>query len=319
MLAQDGSFYGITIYVGTGISPTIFRVTTNGALTTLYYFTNDADPNGLTLGKDGNFCGTTTDGSASGAGTIFRFLLTPAIMVQPQSQTNYAGATAIFSVSATGFYPPTGYRWQKNDASLANGGNISGATNNTLTITDISDSDAANYSVTVTNAVGTVSSSNATLTVDDSVFIATQPLSQTAGAGSIVTFTTSVYGAPPFVFQWSFNQRPVGSPTTGTNFSSFTLTNVETNQAGNYTAQVFNGSGNVTSSNAVLIVIPQPTLALQVLAGYPVVSLSGTLANNFVVQYNSNLSQTNWLNLLSITNLSASPYLFLDPSAYTYD
>ena len=46
-------------------------------------------------------------------------------------------------------------------------------------------------------------------------------------------------------------------------FFFFTLTNVGTNQSGNYTVQVFNRSGSLTSSNAVLTVIPQPTLALQ--------------------------------------------------------
>ena len=38
------------------------------------------------------------------------------------------------------------------------------------------------------------------------------------------------------------------------------------------------------------------------------------LGNNFVVQYSTNLAGTNWINLLALTNLPASPYLFLDPS-----
>jgi len=38
------------------------------------------------------------------------------------------------------------------------------------------------------------------------------------------------------------------------------------------------------------------------------------LSNNFVVQYSTNLAGTNWINLLSLTNLSASPYQFLDPA-----
>jgi hypothetical protein len=70
----------------------------------------------------------------------------------------------------------------------------------------------------------------------------------------------------------------------------------------------------VTSSNALLTVIVPPTLALQMLAGYPVLNLYGTLSNNFLVQYNTNLEDTNWITLLSLTNLSTSPYQFLDPS-----
>jgi hypothetical protein len=38
------------------------------------------------------------------------------------------------------------------------------------------------------------------------------------------------------------------------------------------------------------------------------------LSNNFVVQYSTNLTGTNWINLLFVTNLSFNPYLFLDPA-----
>lgn len=37
-------------------------------------------------------------------------------------------------------------------------------------------------------------------------------------------------------------------------------------------------------------------------------------SNNFMVQYSPDLAETNWMNLLSLTNLSASPYQFLDPA-----
>jgi hypothetical protein len=42
--------------------------------------------------------------------------------------------------------------------------------------------------------------------------------------------------------------------------------------------------------------------------------LNGMLSSNFVVQYSTNLAGTNWINLLSLSNLAASPYLFLDPA-----
>jgi uncharacterized repeat protein (TIGR03803 family) len=577
-LGTDGNFYGTTSQGGTnGGYGTIFQATTNGALTTLVALagTNGANPaTSLTLGNDGNFYGTTSGGGSGEDGTVFRLLLRPVITIQPQSQTNYAGATVTFSVTATSFYPasyqwlsndtmlanggnisgatnstltitdisdedaasysvilssiegsesssnatltvndslliatqplsqaavagstvtfsltaygdpPLVFQWQKNSANLTNGGNISGATNSTLTITDISDSDAASYSVLLSNATGTVLSSNATLTVidppiiaaqppnllvlagsnatfgvsltssapafyqwqfnssnllsatnvtytipsavtneagyysvvvsnqagsvtssvaaltvvlspasqtdpasstatftviaispeslnyqwqknsnnladggnisgatnstliiaslsdadaaiytavvsdastnvttaeatlsvDDLLIFATQPLSQTVGTGSTVTFTATAYGASPLVFQWYFNQSPVGPPFSGSNVASYTLTDVGTNQAGNYGVQVYNGSGSLRSSNAVLTVILQPTLAVQILAGYPLLNLYGTLGNSFLVQYSPDLSDTNWINLLSLTNLSTSPYPFLDPS-----
>jgi hypothetical protein len=77
---------------------------------------------------------------------------------------------------------------------------------------------------------------------------------------------------------------------------------------------VTNFAGSMTSSNALLVVLVPPSLALQLWAGYPLLNLNGMLSNNFVVQYNTDLTGTNWINLLSLTNLSFSPYLFLDPA-----
>ena len=50
---------------------TVFKVTTNGTLTTLVSFngTNGAYPHaGLTLGNDGNFYGTTSQGGSNPVG-----------------------------------------------------------------------------------------------------------------------------------------------------------------------------------------------------------------------------------------------------------
>jgi hypothetical protein len=71
--------------------------------------------------------------------------------------------------------------------------------------------------------------------------------------------------------------------------------------------------GGMTTSYVLLTVIIPPTLALQFLAGYPLLDLSSMLSSNLVVQYSTNLSGSNWMNLLSLPNLPASPYLFLDP------
>jgi len=126
--------------------------------------------------------------------------LAPVITVQPQSQTNNAGAPLMFSVSATSLYPMV-YQWQTNGNNLMDGGSIFGATNSTLTVTDISDSDAANYSVVVSNAEGSVTSSIATLTVIDSPSIVAQPTNLVVLAGTNVAFGVTLTGAAPFSYQ----------------------------------------------------------------------------------------------------------------------
>jgi hypothetical protein len=88
----------------------------------------------------------------------------PVITSQPVSRTNIVGTTATFSVTATG--SSLAYQWIKNATNnLANGGNISGATSSSLTISNVSLSDAAGYTVQVTNSGGSVLSAPATLTV----------------------------------------------------------------------------------------------------------------------------------------------------------
>ena len=78
-LAPDGlgNFYGTTYYGGTnGGYGTVFKVTTNGVMTSLVSFnsTNGSYPYaGLTLGRDGNLYGSTFQGGTNGSsGTLFR-------------------------------------------------------------------------------------------------------------------------------------------------------------------------------------------------------------------------------------------------------
>ena len=72
----DGSFYGTTLYGGTnGNNGTVFRLTTNGTLTTLYQFSGNDGANpcaGLIQGSDGNLYGTTSQGGLGGDGTVFQ-------------------------------------------------------------------------------------------------------------------------------------------------------------------------------------------------------------------------------------------------------
>ena len=82
----------------------------------------------------------------------------PSLTIQPSSFSVTAGATAQFTVLATGS-PVLAYQWQLN------GTNLPGATGPSLSLTNVSSANLGLYAVTVTNAYGSVTSSNATLTV----------------------------------------------------------------------------------------------------------------------------------------------------------
>ena len=78
-LGGDGNFYGTTLIGGSNNLGSVFRLTPGGTLTTLVDFTgNGANNRGsvpyasLVLGNDGNLYGTTSQGGATGVGTIFR-------------------------------------------------------------------------------------------------------------------------------------------------------------------------------------------------------------------------------------------------------
>ena len=92
----------------------------------------------------------------------------PIIVTPPASSTNWVGLAQQLSVTPGGV-PPFSYRWWKESGGvyvpLADAGQISGSTSNTLTINNLVFGDATNYYVVITNVYGSVTSSVTHLTV----------------------------------------------------------------------------------------------------------------------------------------------------------
>ncbi|HEY2548338.1 MAG TPA: hypothetical protein VGI46_19860, partial [Candidatus Acidoferrum sp.] len=105
-----------------------------------------------------NAAGSAT--SAVATLTVTAADVAPAITTQPANQTVTVGQTATFSVAAAGT-APLSYQWQKNSAT------ISGATASSYTTpATVSGDNGAKFDVIVTNAVGSSTSTMATLTVN---------------------------------------------------------------------------------------------------------------------------------------------------------
>jgi len=179
------------------------------------------------------------------AGSAGKCPVPPVIVTQPTNKTVLVGATATFSVSASGTQP-LAYQWNFN------GTNILGATNILLVLTNVQPVQAGTYIVQVSNVAGLTNSFNAILTVNTSPSITTQPTNMVVIRGSNATFNVIAAGSTPLIYQWNFNGTNVAAATN----SSLTLTNVQLNQAGNYAVSVTNLFGSILSSNATLTVNP---------------------------------------------------------------
>jgi hypothetical protein len=118
----------------------------------------------------------------------------PSIASQPQSRANYPGTTATFSVGSSG-NGPFAHQWRKN------GANIPGATSWTLTISNVTESDAGSYDVVLAGFSGVISAP-AVLTIlapQPNQLILYEPFDYTVG-GSVSTNTAANWasnGSPP--------------------------------------------------------------------------------------------------------------------------
>lgn len=103
--------------------------------------------------------------SSNSAALTLAVPVAPAITAQPSAKSVGNGSTVVFSVEATGTPSPF-YQWRKDGVPLINGAlGVAGATNATLVITGANSTAAGNYSVSVVNSGGTLTSASAALTV----------------------------------------------------------------------------------------------------------------------------------------------------------
>ena len=184
--------------------------------------------------------------------TVSAAPVAPTITSQPVSQTVNAGGSVTFAVTASGNPTPT-YQWKKG------GVDISGATGASYTIASVAVGDAASYTVAVSNSEGSVVSNPAVLTVQVAPAITTQPAAVTVDEGVDATFTVAATGTPAPTYQWKFN----GALISGATSSTLTVAKAKASDAGDYTVDVANAAGSITSAAAHLTVNPVGPLTVQ--------------------------------------------------------
>jgi hypothetical protein len=188
----------------------------------------------------------------------------PTITTQPASQSVALGTTATFKVAASG-PGPLAYQWYKGTTA------ISGATAASYTTpATIAADNGATFHVTVSNAAGSVTSSNATLTVGSAPVVA--DLIVNGGFESGATGWTAPLGvigqfgsaAPAYAGTWDawLGSRTLGRarrgmvsqtvtiPSTITRATLAFYLHVNSGSAGTLTAEVCSSSGQVLAALA---------------------------------------------------------------------
>jgi hypothetical protein len=176
----------------------------------------------------------------------------PSLMVQPTSVTVTAGQPATFRVSASGT-APISYQWRKNTA------NINGATASSYTTPATTTGDSGTkFDVVVQNSAGSITSSQATLTVNAATVaptITTQPSNQSVTVGQAATLSVVASGTAPLSYQWRKNTVNI----TGATVSSYTTpANISSDNGAKFDVVVSNSAGNITSTQATLTVNSAP-------------------------------------------------------------
>lgn len=187
-----------------------------------------------------------TFGSVISSGATLTVVSPP--FLTGQSLTNLtvgAGADVAFSASADGT-PPLSAQW------LFNGTTLAGATNTTLSLTNIQPDASGVYSLRFTNLYGGAQADFALTVTDTPPYIVGQPVGVTVLRGGSATFAVSARGSLPLSFQWRFNGQDIADATN----APLTLSDLNYGQMGYYDVAVSNLFGKAVSVKVYLSVQP---------------------------------------------------------------
>ena len=245
LIVSGNTLYGTTRFGGNNGLGTLFAINSDGSgMTNLYNF-NDAsgdDPQAGLLLSGNTLYGTASEAGPAGGGTLFGVSLfgLAAVTNQPASQVVAAGGSVTFKVGAGGA-APLGYQWFFNNVELA------GATNTSLTLTNVGFSAAGDFSVLVTNTYFSIEAQASTnssvwsriaeLTVVPALTV-TGPATEISATGAVLNGSITIGSAETVAwFDWG----------TDTNYGNITeTTRLPGNGATTPVSEALSGlSGNI--------------------------------------------------------------------------
>ena len=242
---------------------------------------------------------------------VVRVFDRPIITSQPQSTNVLVGTNVTLSVTA--FSPsPITYQWQFNGVDLP------GQTNSTLALTNVQMAQDGLYTVVATDALRSVTSQPATLTVLIKPVIVQAPLSQSVVVGGSATFSVEITGNPaPFLYQWRQGSTILTNMVLAEKKAFFTLNNVQTSNGGQYRVVITNAALPALSLSATctLTVLPdadgdglpdawETANGLNAAAAADALLDSDGDGQSNLAEYRSGTSPTNAASLLKLESLA---------------
>ena len=217
------------------------------------------------------------------------------IVTQPLTQIISAGSNVTFSVGASGT-PPLSYQW------YLSGTNLVGATNSSLTVSNITQTNLGIYTVDVMNPFGFLTSSGAALDMPPYLAQPFAGLVTNWGASSVLS--VGAWGTGPLSYQWYDD----GIAIEGATNQTLALNSIQFTNAGAYSVVVSDAFGSVSNVPEQVVVNPAGvSLRLS-----PTLLISGTVGYSFTIQSTTDLSNTNSWDTLSTVTLTQPTQFWFD-------
>jgi parallel beta-helix repeat protein len=240
------------------------------------------------------------------------------VVLAPPIVTNSVSALAVsagqnfqLSVTAGGTTPLT-YSW------IFENSIITGATSSVLTVTNAQSINEGAYRAVVANSIGSVTSAVMSVRVLPSPpTIVTNPVSLTLPASSNASFTIRAAGSQPLRYQWFFNSNAISGATS----AQYSLSGIQSSNAGSYFVIVSNSIGSVASTVALLMVTNLAPYFVVNPAGVSVSAgasrtLTGLANGSQPIGYQWQRNGTNMPGA-TFTNLALTNLAFSDGGPYT--
>jgi len=192
---------------------------------------------------------------------------------QPYSVEANTNSNIFFSLSVSTSSPVT-YKWYKNYL-------LYPANTDIIYINSITKNEEGIYFCVVSNLLTSITSVSASLKVNDSIIIKTQPVDTSSNIGDNITLNLSCVGTSPISAQWRKDNTNYGSlSVTNDGYVKLEINNVQNNDEGNYNCILSNVVGSITSNKVLFYINKPPEFILNPVSGIVFIGESFTFTSN---------------------------------------